>query len=190
MHRMMAGIATGRFTALAMTAVVGCASTSGLEQRVAQLEAARRGDVAGLLETLDRRDRRPRAGRDEIGGCPKRLAVDEQRLRVGELGVALDEVPAVRVDKVAVLLLPELLDERVLLGDELRETALAKTRRTAIDAEPKDRNVSLAELEQAVIAGTLTLDQFVAELVLSGLAPEDAELLGSLLLDALEASPA
>lgn len=73
-----------------------------------------------------------------------------------------------------------------ILGDELSETALAKTRRAAIDAELKERKISLAELETAVGAGTLTIDRFVEQLTLNGLTREDAELLGAILLDAGE----
>lgn len=118
----------------------------------------------------------------------------DKELSLGEFARAvkrgLQSLEAFRARAVGLGLSKDAVDTQVrILGDELRETALAKTRRTAIDAELKDRNVSLAELEAAVIAGALSLDRFIEQLTLNGLTPEDAELLGAVLLDVLEVPP-
>ena len=53
MTRHTDGIATGRFAALAMTLVMGCASMGGLAQRVASLEA----ELKTLEERLERTEK-------------------------------------------------------------------------------------------------------------------------------------
>jgi hypothetical protein len=94
-------------------------------------------------------------------------SLEDFRARAFELGLSPDAVTTqVRV-----------------LGDELKETELAKQRRTAIGSELEAKAISLSELEQRVLAGALTLDAFVQTLVAAGLSIEDASLLGSLLRD-------
>lgn len=75
-----------------------------------------------------------------------------------------------------------------VLGDELRATQAAKARRDELAGELTARSFSLAELEAGALAGTLTVAQFIAELTTAGLAPDDAELLGALLVTQLEAA--
>lgn len=75
-----------------------------------------------------------------------------------------------------------------VLADELRETTAARVRRTEIDSALKARDVSLAVLEEAVRAGTQTIDAYRATLEQLGFAREDGELLAALLDDELAAA--
>lgn len=93
--------------------------------------------------------------------------LEDFRARAFELGLSPDAVTTqIRV-----------------LGDELKETELAKQRRAAIGSELDAKSISLTDLEQRVLSGVDTMSTFVKTLVAAGLEPEDAALLGSLLGD-------
>jgi len=70
-----------------------------------------------------------------------------------------------------------------ILGDELLEAQAAKARKAQIAAGLDPGPLTLAALEDQVRAGAASILDFVASLVGLGVAPEDAELLGALLLD-------
>jgi hypothetical protein len=102
------------------------------------------------------------------------LTLDDYRARAVELGVSQADVDTLT---------------RVL-GDDLAETRAAQARRTELDSTLKAQNVSLAVLEDQVRSGALTLDGYFDTLVRAGLAPEDADVLWSLLADELGAPAA
>jgi hypothetical protein len=119
---------------------------------------------------------------------PKELALSElaRAVRAG-----LEPLEAFRARAISLGFSREAVDTQVrVLGDELRLTELAKTRREQIGVDVKDRGLALAELEEAVIDGTLTIAGFVEQLVGAGVAPDDAELLAGILIDRLEAAAA
>jgi hypothetical protein len=99
------------------------------------------------------------------------LTLDDYRARAVELGLGQDDVDTLT---------------RVL-GDDLAETRAAQARRTELASTLKAQNVSLAVLEDQVRQGALTLDGYFDTLVRAGLAPEDADVLWTLLADALGA---
>lgn len=76
-----------------------------------------------------------------------------------------------------------------VLGDELRETQAAKARREQIGSELDARGTSLAVLGEQVRSGALTLDAYFEQLVALGIAPEDADVLWTLLSDELAGGP-
>jgi hypothetical protein len=99
------------------------------------------------------------------------LTLDDYRARAVELGLGQDDVDTLT---------------RVL-GDDLAETRAAQARRTELASTLKAQNVSLAVLEDQVRQGALTLDGYFDTLVRAGLAPEDADVLWTLLADELGA---
>lgn len=78
----------------------------------------------------------------------------------------------------------------VVLASELETTAAAKARKAELAGELEAATIPLALLEDQVHAGTLSIDGLLATLVARGIAPDDAELLAALLVDALEARAA
>lgn len=68
-----------------------------------------------------------------------------------------------------------------VLADELAAAQDARTRHAAIAADLKTRNLSLAQLDAAVVAGALTIDGYRTKLSDLGYAADDVDLLVSLL---------
>ena len=68
-----------------------------------------------------------------------------------------------------------------VLADELAAAKDARARHRAIAADLKTRNLSLGELDAAVVAGALTIDGYRAKLSDLGYAADDVDLLVSLL---------
>lgn len=70
-----------------------------------------------------------------------------------------------------------------LLRAELAELADAQARRQELAETQPTRGVSLTQLEQAVVVGAATLEQYQAELAAAGYSADDIDLLTALLLD-------
>ena len=70
-----------------------------------------------------------------------------------------------------------------VLGDELANTTAANTRRADIESQLQPKDIALGTLEQAVRAGTLTIEAYRATLTAAGLDPVDVALLAQLLTD-------
>jgi len=75
-----------------------------------------------------------------------------------------------------------------VLQEELQTLADARERRRAIEEELRPRNLSIAQLEQAVKGGLMTVAQFIANVQALGYLEDDAELLATLLVDELVAA--
>jgi hypothetical protein len=102
------------------------------------------------------------------------LGVEDYRARAAGLGFG--------VDAVALLV--------AVLEAELQEQADARARRADIEAELTPRNLSIAQLEDAVKSGLKSVAEFAADVEALGYTPEDAELLTALLVGELEAQGA
>lgn len=91
--------------------------------------------------------------------------IEEYQARAGALGYTAD----------AIATLTAVLEDQVSTADA------AAARRTAIDGELAARSLSIGELEAAVKAGALSLEQYRAQLETWGYDPADAALLTNLL---------
>lgn len=132
------------------------ADVQAARRRRAEQEA--RAAARGLsLETVERAVK--------LGIVP----VDAYRARAAELQVAADDV--------------ELLV--AILEDEMATAVAAAARREQLEADSARRDPSIAQLEQAVKAQLMTVDEFEARVRSYGYAPEDAALLTALLVDEL-----
>jgi hypothetical protein len=76
-----------------------------------------------------------------------------------------------------------------VLADELAGSDVARARRTAIASTVKPQDVSIGALEARVRAGTLAMQDYVSLLEGAGLDEVDIDLLTTLLLDELTATP-
>jgi hypothetical protein len=76
------------------------------------------------------------------------------------------------------------------LQAELSSLADAAARRTTIDGELTARTLSLGQIEAAVLAGAVSLDQYQQQLVSWGYGTDDAGLLAALLFDKLNRAAA
>lgn len=103
-----------------------------------------------------------------------RASLDDYRAQAATLGYSADD---------AALLAS-------LLADELVEQQDARDRHDEIAGELETRDLSLAQLEEAVTKGFKSLDDFYADIVGLGYAAEDAELLVNLLAVDLETAAA
>lgn len=77
-----------------------------------------------------------------------------------------------------------------ILGAEVRQLIDARARREQIDAELRPRNLSVAQLEEAVTKQFRSIEDFMADVMALGYSPEDAQLLAALLLHDLETKAA
>ncbi len=100
--------------------------------------------------------------------------IDDYRARAVELGYAADDVDTL----VSVL------------EDAVQTIHDAHARHAAIDGQLHARNLSLAELDQAVTAGQMTIGAYTARLLALGFGADDAQLLTTLLDLRLPAAPA
>ena len=77
-----------------------------------------------------------------------------------------------------------------VLEDELVSLTAARARRAAIDEAAGGKDLTLAQLEDSVKHGLLTVDDYRGELLARGFDPDETDLLSSLLIDDLEAAAA
>ena len=92
-----------------------------LARRLAQLQRRGAGQITGLFQAFDRRDRRRCAGGDQVGTSPQTLASAFDRLRINELSQALADREAVRPGEIHILLRPQLPDQLCLGVDHCAE---------------------------------------------------------------------
>jgi hypothetical protein len=129
-----------------------------------------------------------RATRDAAAApaAPKGLTLTELA-RAVRLGV--QHLEDYRAAAVAAGLTPDAVDTLTrVLAEELQATADAKARRATIHTALAAQNLSLPTLEARVLSGEWTVAQFVDALAQTGYAPADAALLGSLLVDQVDAA--
>jgi hypothetical protein len=100
--------------------------------------------------------------------------MDDYRARAIEIGYSSDEIATL----VGVL------------EQEVQQVQAAEARRAVIEGQLKQRNLSISELDAAVKAGQLTIDQYNARLLTLGYGADDADLLTTLLQLKLAAAPA
>ena len=90
-------------------------------EQLPQLQRRGAGQITGLFQAFDRRDRRRCAGGDQVGTSPQTLASAFDRLRINELSQALADREAVRPGEIHILLRPQLPDQLCLGVDHCAE---------------------------------------------------------------------
>jgi hypothetical protein len=137
-----------------------------------------------LLEIADTQAARQRAGEADRSVAPDTVPLSTVA-RAVRLGLrTLEDYRAAAVARGLPLEQVELLVQ--VLGAEVRQILDARLRRDQIEAELRPRNLSVAQLEEAVTKQFASIEDFMAEVIALGYAPEDAQLLAALLLHDLE----
>lgn len=142
-----------------------------LAVEIANVQAARAKAAAAEAATPDRG-----LSLDQVARAVKLgiATVDDYRARAVELNYAADDVDTL----VAVLL------------EDVQSVQDAEARHAVIAGQLKARNLSLGELDAAVKAGQLSIDAYTARLIALGYGADDADLLTTLLILKLPATPA
>jgi hypothetical protein len=140
------------------------------------------------VEIADVQAARAKAAAAEAKANDPALSLDHARAAV-KLGVAtMDDY---RARAIAIGYSSDEIDTLVgVLEQEVQQVQDAEARRAVIDGQLKQRNLSLSELDAAVKAGQLTIDQYNARLLALGYGADDADLLTTLLQLKLAAAPA
>lgn len=140
-----------------------------------------------LLEIADVQAARAKREAAELAAAARQLSLSdvEQAVKRGLASIDAYRARAAELGYTGADL--ELLVD--LLVDELAELEAARARRGVIDGELRTRNLSVAQLEEAVKKGLGTLDDFAGELRALGYGDEDAQLLSALLAIDLETAP-
>lgn len=176
---------------VARAARLGIVSVSVYQDRLARAGYSP-DDIALETELLTTEIADVQAARQQRDALP--FTIGEKGLTLAQLAVAVKAGVRPLEDYRAAAITAGLKADAVetlvrVLGDELRETQAAKVRREQLGSELDARGTSLAVLGDQVRSGALTLDAYFEQLVALGIAPEDADVLWTLLSDELAGGP-
>jgi hypothetical protein len=141
-----------------------------------------------LLEIADVQESRAKADAPAPSTAPRGLTLDQLARAVKSGNATLDDYRAraaalgFGADDISTL--------SSVLEDELVSLTAARARRSAIDEAAGGKDLTLAQLEDSVKHGLLTVDDYRGELLARGYDPDETDLLSALLVDDLEAAAA
>jgi hypothetical protein len=145
-------------------------------------------DTDLLLEIADVQESRAKAGAPAPSTAPRGLTLDQLARAVKSGNATLDDY---RARAAALGFGPDDIQTlSAVLEDELVSLTAARARRAAIDEAAGGKDLTLAQLEDSVKHGLLTVDDYRGELLARGYDPDETDLLSALLIDDLEAAAA
>ena len=139
-----------------------------------------------LVEITETQAARQRRAAEELGEVPTGLSLAQVERAVKKNVLTLDDY---RAAAAARGLSGEDVETLVaVLAQEVGALAEARALRELAEQRRDDKQVPLSTLETAVLQGTLSIDQFIAEVQARGFERDEAELIASVLVNQLEAA--